>query len=535
MYSAEPTPSPRVDPLIALQQLAGWLAGAIVHLALGLVLGVVLARILRRRQLHWSWAAPDLALAWLARGLLAVPGWSLFVGAILALALGRRWHREDLATGTDLAASARRRSGPLGTALTLARRIADRIGWPGGARARTAGQVALGRDASGRVVRVPLGGAGGGTHALVVGATGAGKTVTQMHLAVSAVERGMAAIVIDPKRDPGMRARLAEAASSAGRSWIEWTPLGPSVYNPYGQGGETEIADKALAGERFTEPHYLRQAQRYLGHEIRVLRAAGTEVCLRRIVQYLDPEQLELLARSLPEEAAQPTYAYLDSLTARQRTDLAGARDRLAILAESDVGPWLDPDTPGAQRFDLLEAVRMRAVVYFGLESDSRPLLAQMLGAAIVGDLQTVVAALQGRPVPAVAVIDEFAAVAAQEVVRLFGRARSAGVSIVLGTQELADLRLPARVRLLEQVMGNLSVLIAHRQVVPDSATLISSLAGSAGGWRTAHHSDGRFTRTRTREALLEDDEIKGLPCGWAAVIVLAGNRAARIAHIFAP
>jgi hypothetical protein len=40
---------------------------------------------------------------------------------------------------------------------------------------------------------------------------------------------------------------------------------------------------------------------------------------------------------------------YLDALTDRQLKDLAGVRDRLSILAESDTAPWLDttrPDTP---------------------------------------------------------------------------------------------------------------------------------------------------------------------------------------------
>ena len=69
---------------------------------------------------------------------------------------------------------------------------------------------------------------------------------------------------------------------------------------------------------------------------------------------------------------------------------------------------------------------------------------------------------------PTLVVIDEFSAIAAEQVVRLFGRARSAGLSLLLGTQELSDLRLPGRERLLEQVLGNLSVLIAHRQVVPE-------------------------------------------------------------------
>ena len=124
-----------------------------------------------------------------------------------------------------------------------------------------------------------------------------------------------------------------------------------------------------------------------------------------------------------------------------------------------------------------------------------------MLGAAIVQDLQTTVAALQATPVTTLVVIDEFSAIAADQVVRLFGRARSAGFSLLLGTQELADLRLPGHERLLEQVLGNLSVLIAHRQVVPDSAELIASIAGTRGAWRVSRHSDGPTTRVRTSRA----------------------------------
>jgi hypothetical protein len=280
--------------------------------------------------------------------------------------------------------------------------------------------------------------------------------------------------------------------------------------------------------------HYLRQAQRYLGHAVRALRASGQEVSLQGLVRHLEPARLELLVRGLAESEALPTHAYLDSLTARQHADLAGVRDRLAIIAESEVGPWLDPETPGAERFDLLGAVRGGAVVYFSLEADSRPLLAQMLGAAIVQDVQTTVAALQGRPVPTLVVIDEFSAVAAEQVIRLFGRARSAGFSLLLGTQELSDLRLAGRERLLEQVMGNLSVLIAHRQVVPDSAELVANLAGTAGAWRTSRRSEGGSTRTRVRERLLDPSEVMSLAPGSAAVIALVRGGSVRIARIFA-
>jgi hypothetical protein len=531
MPSTNPFREPGLDPALPLEQLVGWLLGAVVHCGLGLAIGLLSARLMRAKHLHWSWAALGLAPIALAASGLRTPTSVLVIAVLSAAAWGRRWHREDIDAGADLAEIAARRRAPLEVLRASLRQAALRRrataatgGWFRG------GELILGCDEGCRVVSVPFGGDSGGTHTLVVGATGSGKTFTQTWMAVRAIEHGMGAVVIDPKGDRRMREALRTAAQAAGRHFIEWTPDGNAVYNPFSRGSETEIADKALAGERFTEPHYLRQAQRYLGHVVRALRKSGSQMSLQGIVEHLDPERLELLTRSLPESAAEATHAYLDALSARQRSDLAGVRDRLAVLAESDVGPWLDPRTEGGERFDLLDAVRARTVVYFNLESDSRPLLTQMLGAAIVQDLQTTVASLQGRPVPTLVLIDEFSAVAAEQVVRLFGRARSAGFSLLLGTQELSDLRPPGRERLLEQVMGNLSALIAHRQVVPASAELIASVAGTRGVWKTQRSSDGRSTRTRTRTGVLIANEVMSLRQGWAAVIVPGdGVRVTRI------
>jgi type IV secretory pathway TraG/TraD family ATPase VirD4 len=156
-----------------------------------------------------------------------------------------------------------------------------------------------------------------------------------------------------------------------------------------------------------------------------------------------------------------------------------------------------------------------------------------MLGVAIVQDLQTTMAALQESPIPTVVVIDEFAAIAAEQVVHLFGRARSAGLNLLLGTQELSDLRIEGRKQLLEQVLGNLSAIVAHRQVVPESAELIGRLGGSRGVWRTTHTSEGRWTRTRTTKPLLASEDIRGLSPGWAAVIELGGHTSARFVEVF--
>jgi hypothetical protein len=524
-------PSPAVAGLhtwAALVHLPGVLSGSLGHLVAALAAGYGAAVVLRRRGLSWTWAlVADVGLFELAPrvGAVATP---LTVTAIAATILGRRWHRADVRAGGDLAQAAADRVTPLHAARVALRRLSV-----AGARPVTAEGILIGHDQRGAPVRIPLAGRSGASHTLVVGATGSGKTVTQTAIAVRAVEHGMGCVFVDPKGDAFLRDHLRAVAARAGRRFVEWSPDGPAVYNPFARGSETEIADRALSGERYTEPHYLRQAQRYLGHEVRVLRSAGVEISLPVLVAHLDPSRLEVVARRIDEDGAQATFAYLDSLTARQQRDLSGTRDRLAVLSESDAGRWLDPGRGAA--FDLLEAIREQAVVLFSLDADRRPLLATMLGAAVVQDLIGCVAALQSAPAPCLVTIDEFSAVSAEHVSRLFGRARSAGVSLLLGTQEMSDLRVPGRSGLLEQILGNVGALIAHRQIVPDSADLIADVAGTRGGWSAAVRSDGAATHTRVREYAIHPDQVKAMPRGWAAVLVPGSTVAVRITSILPP
>lgn len=403
-------------------------------------------------------------------------------------------------------------------------------------RTRPAAGLAIGVDHAGHAVRVPLR-QGSGSHALIVGATGSGKTVTEAWIVARAIERGHGAVVIDPKGDALLCDAARAGAVAAGRRFVQWTPDGPATYNPYAHGSPSEIADKALAAEHWSEPHYQRQAQRYLAAAARALAAAGEVATPRRLLELMDPRELEQLARGLRvERVARELYGYLDSLDARAHAGLAGLRDRLAILAESELGCWLEP-CGGRRELDLLAAVRERAVVYFRLDADRLPLLAQMLAAAIVQDLLTVAAVCQREPVATVIAIDEFSAISAAGVARLFGRARAAGLSLLLVTQELADLR-AADAQLLEQVLGNVETVIAHRQNVPASAELVAQIAGTRLTWERTEQLEhavatGRATRRRAREYVIHPDTIKALPSGCAAVAVTSAGRCAlaRIHH----
>jgi Type IV secretion-system coupling protein DNA-binding domain len=525
--------STEVDPLA----YAGMLFHDLIEIALtccaGAALGAVAARLMYTRGMRWTWALCACVAVVLLRSQLSATFLPALCATLVASRRLRRWQRQDRDAGLDVPNVRGGRSWAIDLLREATRRRAEARDGAPSLRGDGSQELLLGYNARSRAVHVPLG-SHSGHHTLVVGTTGSGKTVTQTRIACAAIARGMGAVVIDPKGDVAMRRHLRDTCCATGRRFVEWTPHGDCVYNAFARGSDTEIADKALGGERFTEPHYLRQAQRYLGHALRAMRAAGEPVSLATLVDCLNPERLELLARELPECEAERTQAYLDSLGTRQRSDLSGVRDRLAVMAESDVGPWLDPRTPSTEQLDLLGAIHERAVVLLSLEADVRPLLAQMLAAAVVGDLLSAVAALQSDPVPTLVVIDEFSALGADQVVRLFGRARSAGVSLVLGTQELSDLRLPGRERLLEQVLGNVSTLIAHQQVVPSSAEMISAVAGRRPSWRVSRHSDGRTTRTSSDEPLLPVECVMALERGTAAVVVPGARVAPQVAHVLA-
>jgi hypothetical protein len=531
MQSSTGFPETGMESRAQMESVLQWLLGAGEHLAIGLLLGWLGLRAMRALRLRWTWGPFASVLALLMPGVLGTLSWPVGIAGALAIRAGVRREHEDLAEPEQDGADLR---GPAGTAMLLVR-IAARCWRAHSGRWFTGNALLVGYDAEMRTAEVPVQGGAGGAHTLVSGAAGSGKTVSQTWLVVRGIEADMSAIVIDPKGDDDLAASVRAAALKAGKQFFVWSPDGPCVYNPYAVGSDSEVADKALAGEQFTEPHYLRQAQRFLGREVRVLRRAGIALSLQSLAQHLDPDRLELVLRELPEAEVADDYAYLDSLTARQRSDLSGVRDRLAILAESDVGRWLDPSNQAARSFGLLEALRSRSVVLFRLRADSRPLIMQMLAGAIVLDLLTAASALQGARVPSIVVIDEFAALAAPQIGGLFGRARGAGMSLVLGTQEISDLQLPGRENLLRQVAGNLTSTISHRQVNPESAEWVSRLAGRRRSWSASISSTGTRTYSPTQAPRISPERVSSLEPGQAVVIVHDGpTRCVRVVRMLA-
>jgi hypothetical protein len=452
------------------------------------------------RGLRWEYLAGMLLPVSLPLSLLTA------AAGLLYTSLRRPAWRDD-----EPRVSARRRARAQG-AIQRAPRVGDN-GWVMGVDVDTARVIAISDDAL-------------GAHALVCGASRAGKSVLVEELARAAIATGHGWVHVDLKGDPDVITALRAEAARWGRSFSCFSLSGGDAWNPLAHGDPSELKDKLIGLECWTEPHYQRAAERYLQL---VFRALGKGRTLSEVVGLLDPKRLGTFARRLPEQAGDALCAYADGLTRDQQSAVAGLATRLALLAESTAGPLLDGDG-----IDLRAVGPEGRVVVFSLDSGRYPGLAAQLGTLVLQDLKAAAgAALRSERRRWYVAVDEFSVVSDDHLLGLLARGAAAGVAVILATQELADLERAAP-GFRDQVLGNTAVKFTFRQDVPASAELWAQMAGTSQGWQetlqTAHRSaspisaatggaTGVGTIRRVEEFRVHPNVIKTLPQGRCVVI----------------
>jgi conjugal transfer pilus assembly protein TraD len=389
--------------------------------------------------------------------------------------------------------------------------------------------VVLGTDPSGRSVH--LSDAQLAAHALIVGASGSGKTTTLLAILGDQIRRGNPLIAIDMKGSPAFAMQLQGAAAAAGRELRVWSPDGPSHWNPLAHGNFTELKDKLILTERFSEPHYMRAAERYVQNVLQVLHAAhpGRAATLDEVVSMMEPRRLATVLRHVPRPLGDRVQDYLAGLTPDQLSGVRGLGTRLALLSESSAGRYLATG-PESATIDLHRALDGGEVVLFSLNSSVYGKLAAQLGALAIQDVTSASGhRLEdlGRSLPlAVVAIDEFSALGADNLLALLARGREAGTGVLAATQEFADLERAGR-GFRDQVVGISAVKIVHRQEVPASAQMIAQMAGTERFWEETRQLRGPFTggggsrgtRRQAERFVLHPNEIKTLRTGEAVLL----------------
>lgn len=421
------------------------------------------------------------------------------------------------------------------------------------ARERAIGGRALSPDTRG--TRVTLGADGWGepvtleeaqlgAHALILGASGSGKSTTLTTILTQQIHAGRGVVAIDLKGSGELAGTLSASARAAGRSLRVWSLDGSERWNPLAHGNPTELKDRLIGTERFSEPHYLRAAERYLqlALQVHAASAPNTPATLPRVVELLDPRRLAEASRGLPAHRAAKIDDYLRSLAPDQLSAVRGLQSRLAVISESHLGPLLSPG-PEQAGIDLRDALGGGVVVLFSLNASAYGGLAAQVGTLALQDLISAAGARErsGHTAPpATVAIDEFSGLRGDQVLGLIARGRSAGVSVILATQELADLDRVAR-GFRHQVLGSTAVKIAHRQDVGESARAVAELTGTREHWEeSVSRPAGRFaapgavriTVRPVRRPQIEAGTIQDLQTGEAVVITKVPEPASRLTRI---
>jgi conjugal transfer pilus assembly protein TraD len=412
------------------------------------------------------------------------------------------------------------------------------------ARANAAGrrgtEVVLGADPRGRPVSLSEDQLA--AHALIVGASGAGKSTTLIRILGEQIAAGKPVVALDLKGAPAFAAGLEQAAARAGRPFALWTLDGPARWNPLAHGNPTELKDRLISSERFSEPHYRRAAERYVQTALQALAASGRPADLGAVVTLMDPRRLSALARDFANPLGDRIRDYLDSLTPDQLSAIRGLGTRLALLSESSAGPFLSgPDAAGAPSpvIDLRAGLTGGEVILFSLNASRYGSLAAQVGALAIQDLISVSGErLQTGVdiVPATVAVDEFSALGSDHVLALLARGRESGLSVLLATQELSDLERAGR-GFRDQVLGLTTTKIAHRQDVPSSAQTIAEMAGTELAWDETRQLHGPFdfsghrgTRRQVERFRVHPNVIKTLGPGEAVLLVKSPQL--RVTHV---
>jgi hypothetical protein len=395
-------------------------------------------------------------------------------------------------------------------------------------------------------------------HGVVVGASGSGKSTTLLKILTDQIRDGTGVVAIDMKGSPAFAAALARAASAAGREFRVWTPDGPATWNPLARGNATELKDKLISMERFSEIHYQRAAERYLQLVLQLLQLTGgpdRPTTLHDVVSLMDPARLEGLLRAAPANFGDHVHRYLSQLTPDQLSAIRGVGTRLAIIDESHTGRYLggppgplsDPWPAPQQLVDLPAALRGEPVVLFSLNSSSYGKLSAQLGALAIQDLITAVGERTREPSlrhPALVALDEFSGLEGDRILGLNARCREAGVGFLVATQEPTDFE-RAGSGLRDQILGSTAVKIVHRLDVPSSAEMIAKLAGTETVWEYSrqleHHplfgdrETGRSTAREVERFLIHPNVIKSLPTGQAVVITKVPETRVKVVSVSRP
>lgn len=345
--------------------------------------------------------------------------------------------------------------------------------------------------------------------ALVLGTTGAGKTITLRRFYKRALTKGYPLIIVDGKPDDANIAWLKSLAIAQERPFYGFNCDENCHYDPLANGGFTELKDKIVClKDEWSSDYYRSIAEAYLQTTFRVLLKTASHLNLHQVMDCLVYKNLVALANITQDETLMKRVHQLKNY---EMKDISGLQAHLDILINSELGYYFERNESS---FGLSDVINQKGIVYFALPALRFPSFSKVLGKLVINDIKAVIERHKTNEHPLFAIFDEFSVFAGEQVLNLVNMGRGKGVHAIFGTQGLADLdRVDDCFK--SQVLNCVNTMICHRLNDQESAEAVANWIGTKDVFtvtaqlNTGQGTTGMGTVRRNREFIVHPDQIK--------------------------
>ncbi|MES2803283.1 MAG: TraM recognition domain-containing protein [Bdellovibrionota bacterium] len=342
-------------------------------------------------------------------------------------------------------------------------------------------------------------------HVHVVGASGYGKSVLLEHIVKDRIQKNKGMMFIDLKGDIETIERFKRYAKEVNReNDVQIFSISDqsisSSYNLILEGTATQLRDKIILSLVWSEEYYKNQSSSfllklliglcYLRDNSKLKFNLGTILsCFGKL------DFLEALIEKVPDSESRTKLIFEECYHFLRSSDmvksLQGLKTQLESLIYADFGDLISRRD---SEIDLFESVQNNKLVFIFLDSRRYGETAKTVGKFILQDLKMVSSKVDAevRKVDRkqfTVIIDEFSDLASEDFISFLDRARSAKMGIIVAHQEICDL-LRISPEFAGRLMGNTSTLYAFLQKRPESAELISAIAGTKKVWKETLRSE---------------------------------------------
>ncbi len=309
-------------------------------------------------------------------------------------------------------------------------------------------------------------------------------------------------------------------------------------YNLILDGTATQLRDRIVNSLNWSEEYYKNQSSSFLLKLLILLcwvrdnKKQGFN--LGTILECAtNPKKIIEIGNEIPmtdaklKSYAQSLKEFMDSK--EHYNSLQGLRTQLESIVLSDFGDLVSTNDPG---IDLFDAVTTGKVVFIFLDTRRYSETAKAIGRFILQDLKSVSAKVDAEVSKEdrkhfSVIVDEFADLAQEDFIGFLDRARSSKMSVVVAHQEICDLQRISP-EFAGRLMGNTSTLYAFLQKRPESAEMISGMAGTRTVWKHTKQTErfgffeiesGNGSKREVEEFMIHPNLIKTLRVGKCVCI----------------